>query len=138
MADPVPECRRTLRVLVVDDDCDTADSLALLIDFWGYEPRVARDGRQALTAAVDFLPDVVLLDLALPGLDGYGLAACLRADPQLADTALVAVTGYADDDSRRRSGEAGIACHLVKPVDPAEIQALLMGLADDLAKRLAG
>jgi CheY-like chemotaxis protein len=124
---------KSLRVMIVDDHLDFAYSIARLLSLWGHEPRTARSGAEALPIVLGFRPDVVLLDIDLPGLDGYGLAACLRADPLLADTVLVAVTGYADDDCRRRSQEAGVAHHLVKPVKPRELEGLLKGLARERA-----
>jgi CheY-like chemotaxis protein len=116
---------RGLKVLVVDDCPDTAASLATLLLFWGHEPRTAGDGRKALAVVPDFQPDVALLDLGLPGMDGYELARCLHRLPGFAMMPLIALTGYADTAHRERSMEAGFSTFAVKPVDPMELQALL-------------
>jgi CheY-like chemotaxis protein len=113
------------RVLVVDDNVDAADSLALLLRVIGHETRIAHDGLEALVAARAFLPDVVLLDIGLPGMDGYEVARQLRGEPDLRTALLIAQTGYGQDEDRRRSREAGFDHHLVKPVDPDALRALL-------------
>jgi CheY-like chemotaxis protein len=118
--------RSELRVLVVEDDADTASSLAILLTLDGYEARVTGDGRTALRLARAWPPDVVLLDLVLPGgLDGYELARRLTDLPAPKRPLLIAVTGLGQDADRRRSAEAGIDLHLLKPVDPAWLQRLL-------------
>ncbi len=114
-----------LRVLVVDDNRDSANSLAALARFWGYEVRTAYDGHGGLEAARTFRPDCVLLDLGLPGLDGYGVARGIRQHPTLARTRLIAVTAYSSEEHRRRVREAGFDDHLVKPVDPSIVEELL-------------
>jgi CheY-like chemotaxis protein len=113
------------RLLVVDDNRDAADSLALLLGLWGYRPRVAYDAPSAIALAGAEVADGVLLDLALPGVDGFQLAADLRRRPGWADVPLVAVTGHAEDGHRRRARSAGFAQFLVKPVDPVGLQRLL-------------
>jgi signal transduction histidine kinase len=113
------------RVLVVDDNRDAAESLAVLARLWGHEVRVAHDGPSALAAAAEQRPHVILLDLGLPGLSGVEVARRLREDPAFADTLLVALTGYGGEEDRRRSRDAGLHLHWVKPVDPAALQALL-------------
>ncbi len=120
---------RRLRVLVVDDDVDGAGSLALLLGLWGYEARVAHDGYTAVEAARAFRPEVVLLDLGLPGgLDGFAVAERLREFDEAARTWIVVLTGRGQEEDRRRSREAGIDHHLVKPVDPLDLQRLLARL----------
>ncbi len=109
-------CR--LRVLVVEDDEDTALTTAMLIEQAGHAVRVAADGPKALTLAAAEAPDVVLLDLGLPGMDGYSLAGRLRALALPKRPLLVAVTGYGGEVDRTHSHAAGIDLHLVKPVDP--------------------
>ena len=114
------------RILVVDDNADAALSLAkLLRRLYGQEVRVAHDGPEALDVAEEFRPEVVLLDIAMPAMDGYEVARRLRRRPAFAGTMLVALTGWGQESDRRESREAGFDRHLVKPVDPEEIRALM-------------
>jgi CheY-like chemotaxis protein/two-component sensor histidine kinase len=113
------------RVLVVDDNQDAAQSLATLLRIRGQEVHVAFDGPSALQAAESFGPDIIFLDIGLPGMDGYEVAQHLRKQPQLDKMLLVALTGYGQQDDRRRSHEAGFDVHLVKPADPATLQRLI-------------
>jgi PAS domain S-box-containing protein len=117
------------RILVVDDSSDAAESLAVLLRLAGYEVRTAYDGPRAVDAAVAFQPNVALLDIGLPGLNGYEVARRIRAMPELRDTVLIAQTGWGQDADRRLSEDAGFRHHLVKPVDLAELQRLLASLA---------
>lgn len=103
-----------LSVVVVDDDSDTADSLATLLDLLGYNTRAAYGGVQALEMAVGDFPDVVILDLLMPGMDGWELACRLRASARR--PLLIAITGSHEPDARQRAIEAGIHLFLVKPV----------------------
>lgn len=114
-----------LRVLVVEDNRDAADSLKLLLTLFGYEVNVAYTGPSGVATAKAWKPDIVLCDIGLPGLDGYGVARELRQDPGTAGARMIAVTGYGGDDDRRRSREAGFDAHLTKPADPAALQQLL-------------
>jgi signal transduction histidine kinase len=115
-----------LRVLVVEDNRDTADSLCLLLEsVLGHETRVAYTGPDGVQAALAWRPDVVLSDLGLPGLNGLGLAAELRRQPATAPVRLIAITGYGGDEDRQQSRQAGFEAHLVKPIDPEELQRLL-------------
>ena len=107
---------RPLKVLVVDDNVDAADSLALLLEAEGHQTRTEYSGPAALTAAADFLPDAVLCDLGMPGMDGHAVARSLRADARQASTLLIALTGWGNEDDKRRTREAGFDAHLVKPV----------------------
>ncbi len=113
------------RVLVVDDNVDSARGTALILSRNGHEVRVAYDGPGAVAAAQEFLPEFVLLDIGLPGMDGYEVARHLREDANLAGLTLVAVSGYGQESDRRRSQEAGFDQHLVKPVDPGVLLGLL-------------
>ncbi|HET9024731.1 MAG TPA: PAS domain S-box protein [Burkholderiaceae bacterium] len=113
------------RVLVVDDNVDAAESVAMILRLSGYDVRCTYDGVSALDAAKAYHPDVVVLDIGLPGISGYEVARRLRLDPEFEDTPLVAVTGYGQEADRRRSEKAGIDYHLTKPVDPATLQQLL-------------
>jgi CheY-like chemotaxis protein len=114
----------TLRVLVVDDIEDNRESLGMLVQSWGHEVRLAHDGLSALEVFVSFRPHVVLLDIGLPGMDGWQVAEQIRSHHG-GVTLLVAVTGYGQEGDRVRSREAGIDIHLVKPVRPAKVQRLL-------------
>jgi CheY-like chemotaxis protein len=114
-----------LCVLLVDDWHDVTDLLALTVRLWGYEPVVAYDGPGALEAARRYQPDVVLLDIALPGMDGYELARRFRQMPGMEKALLVAITGHGYEADVRRCREAGIDCHFLKPVDPDELQKVL-------------
>jgi CheY-like chemotaxis protein len=116
--------RRT-RVVIVEDNPDTADSFRLLLSLRGYEVQVAFTGPEGVRLAQEWPPDVVLCDLGLPGLDGYGVATALRQHPATARARLIAVTGYGSDAARRRSQEVGFEQHLVKPVDPGALLELL-------------
>jgi CheY-like chemotaxis protein len=116
---------RRRRFLVVDDNRDAADSLALLLRLQGVDTDVAYDGAAALEAVRAKRPDVVLLDLGMPGMDGFEVAARIRREPELAGTALIALTGWGQPDHRRQTREAGFDGHLVKPVELAELQALV-------------
>jgi CheY-like chemotaxis protein len=114
-----------MRVLIVDDCKDTVDSLSILLGIWGHEVRVAYDGASALTTAGSFRPEVVLLDILLPRLNGYQVARQLRQLPEASSAMLVAVTGYAENDDFAKSQEAGFDRQLVKPVELDELQRLL-------------
>jgi signal transduction histidine kinase/ActR/RegA family two-component response regulator len=114
-----------LRILIVDDNVDAADSLSLLLGMSGHRIAVSHDGEAALEHAAALVPDVIFLDIGLPGLDGYEVARRLRQLPPLAGTLIVAMTGYGQPDDLKRSLEAGFDRHLVKPVDPAAIEHLL-------------
>ncbi len=116
------------RILVVDDNVDSAQSLALLMQLAGNEVRMAHDGPSALEVAAALVPDVVLLDIGLPGMSGHDVARRMRAMPQLREAVLIAQTGWGQEEDRRRSEEAGFNVHLVKPVDPAALQRLLAAL----------
>jgi CheY-like chemotaxis protein len=122
-APPAPRVGR--RVLVADDNEDSADSLGMILELAGHEVRVAHGGHQALQLATDFRPDVVLLDIGMPDLNGYDTARALRAAPGGADLELIALTGWGHPDDKQRAAEAGFDRHLTKPVDPAELEELL-------------
>jgi two-component system CheB/CheR fusion protein len=109
----------------VEDDPDSAQTLALLLRRWGYEVAIANDGPDALDAAPTFQPDVVFLDIALPGMDGCEVARRLRHLPGMAEVLVAAVTGYGHEADVRRCKGAGIDCHFLKPVEPAVLRELL-------------
>jgi signal transduction histidine kinase len=116
------------RVLIVDDNIDAAHSLAMLMEVGGHEARLCYDGQTALMEAQKFQPEVVLLDIGLPGLDGLEVARRLRAMNLSPRPTLVALTGYGQNDDLRRSQEAGFDHHLVKPADPQTLIALLTSM----------
>jgi CheY-like chemotaxis protein len=113
------------RILVVDDNRDAAASLAMFLETLGHETCVAHDGEQAVSMAILFRPDMVLLDIGMPGVDGYEVARRLRALPQGIPLRIVAVTGYGREIDRQRSHEAGVDEHLVKPVSEVELARVL-------------
>jgi signal transduction histidine kinase/FixJ family two-component response regulator len=117
--------RRPSRILLVEDNVDAAEALAELLRLWGHEVEVAHDGATAVPFARLHRPDVVLLDIGLPGMDGYQVAGALRALPDLAGTLLIALTGYGQPSDRQRSLAAGFDHHLVKPVDLEDLQRLV-------------
>jgi signal transduction histidine kinase len=116
------------RILVVDDNEDAAELLAASLEAVGHTVRVAHDGPAALEVAAELVPDVALLDIGLPVMDGYELARRIHAEPSLADVRLVALTGYGQEADRRRSERAGFAAHLVKPVHVEHLRALIAKL----------
>jgi CheY-like chemotaxis protein len=129
MAFDPPERRGKLRVLVVDDDTDTVQSTALLVQLWGHEVRTACTAAQALAEANSFQPDVALLDLAMPGMDGYRLAEQLRTQAGAWPPALVAVTGMAGEAVDVRCRQSGFMHYLLKPVDLEGLEGILCHLA---------
>lgn len=121
---PVPS-RNKRRILVVDDNVDAAESLTVLLNLTGNETRTAYDGLEAVAAAATFRPDMILLDIGLPELNGYDVARKIREQSWGERMILVALTGWGQDEDRRRSKEAGFNHHLTKPVDPVTLKKLL-------------
>ena len=113
------------RVLIIEDNLDAGQTLAAALELEGYEVRLACDGNTGLAMAREMEPDVVLCDIGLPGLDGYGVARALRADGSLSSTRLVALTGYAQPEDKERAREAGFDAHLAKPSPLDEVTSLL-------------
>jgi CheY-like chemotaxis protein len=114
-------------VLVVDDCPNAADSLALVLRRWGYRAAVAYDGPSAMAAALSQPPAAVLLDIGMPGVDGYEVARRLRERPWTAGALLIALTGYGREEDVCRCREAGFDRHLLKPCDPEELRRVLAG-----------
>jgi CheY-like chemotaxis protein len=112
-------------VLVVDDNVDAADTLGELLTAWGYDVIVAHDGPAALAALQDATPDIALLDIGMPAMDGYELAAHLRFQPGCEELPIVAITGSGGPEDVRRSRAKGFSAHLVKPVSAASLKTLL-------------
>ena len=117
--------RTTQRILCVDDNKDSADSLGMMLRFLGADVETAYDGASALLAITKRRPSIILMDLGMPGMDGCEVARRIRQDPELQNVRLIAMTGWGQDEDRRRSREAGFDHHLVKPVDLSALQALL-------------
>jgi CheY-like chemotaxis protein len=112
-------------VLIVDDNDDSAESMAGLVRAWGHEAAVAHDAVEALTLATTFAPDTAFVDIGLPGMNGYELARRWRATPGYQDLKLVAMTGYGRADDRHAAREAGFDVHFVKPAELGELEQLL-------------
>jgi two-component system CheB/CheR fusion protein len=117
--------KRRPRILVVDDLADAADSLALLLGLWGYAAEVCYDGATALETTRTRRPRVVLLDVAMPRMDGFQVAQRLREQPEFADTVIIGITGYGDEAHYSRARLVGMDHYLVKPVDLDDLRALL-------------
>lgn len=116
------------RILIADDNRDSADSLALLLGLHGNEVRTAYDGVETLDVASEFLPDVVLLDIGMPKLNGHEVAKRIREQPWGRSIALIAVTGWGQQEDRRRTSEVGFDHHLVKPIDPEALARMIAQL----------
>jgi CheY-like chemotaxis protein len=112
-------------VLIVDDNQAAADLLSTVVERLGNEVRVAYDGQEAIGVAERFLPEIVLMDLAMPRLDGYDAARQMRAQPWGREIILVALSGWGQDGHKERAREAGFDLHLVKPADPEQLERLL-------------
>lgn len=121
----LPQAPRPLCVLVVDDNRDCADLLCKLVEVWGHYSFVAYDSAAALGVARTWPLDIVFLDLGLPGISGWELARRLRAEPGMEKVQLVAVTGLSQPAELQKSHEAGLDCHLLKPVDPELLRQML-------------
>lgn len=118
-----------LRILVVDDNVDTVLSFSMLLKASGHEVKTAHDGPTAVKLAVEYVPDVVLLDIGLPGLNGYEVAKQIRKEPTLKNVVLVALTGYGQESDKHASTEAGFNHHLIKPARIAEVRQILETVA---------
>jgi two-component system CheB/CheR fusion protein len=121
----LPKGSPSLRVLVVEDELITAECLALFLRRWGHEAVVACNGPDALRVVPTFEPQVVLLDIGLPSMDGYEVARRLRQLPGMETCLVVALTGHGHEDDLRRCKEAGVAFHFLKPVEPALLREVL-------------
>jgi CheY-like chemotaxis protein len=125
MASNTPNACCPLSILLVEDNRDAAQTIAFLLQISGHEVTVAYDGPTALQKAESSLPDVVLLDIGLPKMDGWQLAKALRQRSTPKRPLIIAITGYGDKAARQRSSEAGIDLHLLKPVDFDELMPLI-------------
>jgi signal transduction histidine kinase/DNA-binding response OmpR family regulator len=124
---PAPETAATppKRVLIVDDNVDAAETLEMMLQLLGQDTRQEHDGTAALKAAAEYRPEVVFLDIGLPGLSGHEVASRIRRDLGMRDVYLIALSGYGTEEDRRKSFYAGFDSHLVKPLDPATLPAIL-------------
>jgi CheY-like chemotaxis protein len=122
-----PQKHGASRILVVDDLAASAETLMTLLEMEGFEVKIAHEGQAALAVAREFRPDVVLLDIGLPGMNGFEVAHGLRAQPESRDALLIALTGYGEAESRNRSAQAGFDFHMTKPAD---VNLLLTMLSD--------
>ena len=124
-----PQAHATaLRILVVDDNRDGADSLAMMLRVLGNDTRTAYDGEEAVAAAAEYRPEVVLLDIGMPKLNGYEACRRIREQPFGKDVVVIAQTGWGQDEDRQRSRAAGFDHHMVKPLDPVAVTTLLADL----------
>ena len=113
---------------MVDDNVDAAETLAALLRLWGHEVQSAHSGSQAIAAARAMRPEITLLDIEMPDMNGYEVARRLRNENGLTSTVIVALTGYGQERDRRRSAEAGFLAHMVKPINPDTFRTFLAEL----------
>lgn len=132
VSDQQSRSKRPLRVLIVDDNQDAADTMGRMLRFMGNTVRIVHDGEQALSGAAEFQPDLLLLDLGLPKLNGYDVCRRIRQQPGGMRMIIVAVTGWDRDEDCRRTTEAGFDYHWVKPVNPATLRKLLADIKGKL------
>jgi signal transduction histidine kinase len=124
---PAETGEKKRKVLIIEDNEDAAESLRLLLELRGHQVRLAHSGTDGVKVARRWLPEVVLCDLGLPGMDGFAVARALREDPRTAQVRLIAVSGYGHDEDQQRGREAGFDLHVLKPIDPADLEKLLAG-----------
>lgn len=124
------------RILVVDDQCDIADSLVRLLETLGYQAKAVYNGRDAADEALRFLPDLVFIDIRMPGLDGYQTVSRIRAHRECAHAILVALTGAASSEDKHRAYEAGFDLHVAKPMNIDKLMELL-ALIDPKAAKMS-
>lgn len=122
-----------LRILVADDNDSITKTFGWMLEVLGYEARVARDGEEALTIARSFLPDVIMLDINLPGMNGYEVCQKMRAEPALAKCVFIAQTGWSQPEHLERSRKAGFDHHWVKPIPMERLEKLLGSLSHKTA-----
>jgi signal transduction histidine kinase/AmiR/NasT family two-component response regulator len=127
---PSIAARTTLRVLIVEDNLDAAEMLELTVSGLGHVTRLAHDGASGITAAKQFAPDVIFLDIGLPVMNGYAVARTLRGLPEFHHVHIAAVTGWGQEEDRRKAREAGCDSHFTKPLSPARLEDLLATIAD--------
>jgi CheY-like chemotaxis protein len=121
----VPSAQCCSRILIADDNVDAASSLATLLELSGHTVRVVHDGSKALAAAAELRPDVILLDIGMPCMNGYDVCRAIRRQPWAEHTPIVAITGWGQEDDRRRAIDAGFTHHITKPVNLAQLERLI-------------
>jgi CheY-like chemotaxis protein len=124
------------RIMLVEDHPDAAESLGLLLELLGHRVSVFSEGDAALRAAHSDPPDIMVVDIGLPGIDGYEVARRVRRDPAVQHAVLIALTGYGCEDDRRESAAAGFDYHLVKPVEPRALENLVTQLGRPTSRAL--
>lgn len=126
----------TFRVLIVEDNRDAAEMLRLLVSLYGHTTLVAHDGAAALSAAIRFAPDVIFLDIGLPVMNGYEVARTLRGMPQFNHVLIAAVSGWGQEEDRRKARDAGCDSHFTKPLSPDTLEELLASTAQRVMQGL--
>ena len=116
---------KSRRILVVDDNADAAQTLGMVLELSGHQVHLAHDGEQAVSKARDLAPEIALVDIGLPKLNGYGVAEAIRAESWGEKMLLIALTGWAQEEDKRRALAAGFNFHLTKPVDPDQVDELI-------------
>lgn len=134
---PPGRTTKPLRILVVDDNVDAADSLEQLLKRAGHAVRAMHGGLESVDAARNYKPDVMLLDIALPGLNGYQIAERLRSTPETKGIVLIATTGYGQDEDRQRAMQSGFDHHVTKPIDSHALGEILSAIADKTSSTTA-
>jgi len=124
----LPTTGSAMRILIVDDNRDGADSLSKMLQLMGNDTRTAYDGQEAVDAAGNFRPDVVLLDIGMPQLNGYDACRRIRGQPWAENIVICAMTGWGQEEDRRRSHDAGFDHHMVKPVEPRALMNMLASI----------
>ena len=131
---PTVAAARSLRVLIVEDNLDAAEMLDMAVSQLGHVTKLAHDGAAAITSAGEFAPDVILLDIGLPVMNGYAVAQALRAQPRFNHVHIAAVTGWGQDEDRRKARDAGFDSHFTKPLASAAVEELLARVAQEPAR----
>ena len=125
MSEPTERPLTKRRILVADDNPDAASSLGVLLEMMGHEVCIVHDGVKAVDGAATFRPDIILLDIGMPQLNGYDACSRIREQPSNKDILIVALTGWSQDDKKQRSQQAGFDFHLIKPVELPALEKLL-------------
>jgi CheY-like chemotaxis protein len=122
---PAPGNGGSRRILIVDDNVDAAETLSMMLEILGQQTHKAHDGNAAIQAAADYRPEIIFMDIGLPGISGHEAASRIRKDLGMTDVYMVALSGYGTEEDRRKSLYAGFDTHLVKPLDPSLLPGIL-------------